>query len=80
MDPIGYFINNIERIIGYIEVHFQVVILVMLISLVLWIPFGVLITRNERLAQVSLNFANLLMCIPSLALFSLFVTLINHSH
>jgi osmoprotectant transport system permease protein len=75
MDPIGFFINNTERIIGYIQVHFHVVILVMLISLVLWIPFGVFITRYERLAQLSLSFSNLLMCIPSLALFSLFVTI-----
>jgi len=75
MDPIGYFLNNLDRIMVYIQVHFQVVLLVSIISLLLWVPFGVLVTRNERLAQVALNFSNLLMCIPSLALFSLFVTI-----
>ena len=75
MDPIGYFFNNLDRILFYIQVHFQVVLLVSVISLILWVPFGVLVTRNERLAQLALGFSNLLMCIPSLALFSLFVTI-----
>lgn len=75
MDPIGYFLNNTDRIFVYIQVHFQVVILVSVISLLLWIPLGVIVTRNERLAQIALGFSNLLMCIPSLALFSLFVTI-----
>lgn len=75
MDPIGYFLNNTERIATYAQVHFHVVLIVVAISLVLWIPVGIIITRNERLAQISLSIANLFMCIPSLALFSIFVTI-----
>jgi osmoprotectant transport system permease protein len=74
MDLIAFVQNNSDRILTYMQVHFQVVLLVLAISLILWIPFGVLITRNERLAQASLSLANLLICIPSLALFSLFIT------
>ncbi|KUO48925.1 MAG: glycine/betaine ABC transporter [Desulfitibacter sp. BRH_c19] len=75
MDPLGYFLNNTERIATYAQIHFKVVLIVTVISLLLWIPVGVLITRNERLAQVALNIANLLMCIPSIALFAIFVTI-----
>ena len=75
MDLIGYVINNSERIQMYMGVHFYVVSVVTVISILLWVPFGVLITRYERLAQASLNLSNLLMCIPSLALFGLFVTI-----
>jgi osmoprotectant transport system permease protein len=75
MDPMGYFIKNIDRITTYAQVHFQLVIIVIIISLFLWIPFGIYISRNERVAKIALAIANVFMCIPSLALFSLFVTI-----
>ncbi len=75
MDPLGYFLNNTDRIATYAKAHFELVIIVIIISLILWIPVGIFISRRERVAKVALGIANLFMCIPSLALFSLFVTI-----
>lgn len=58
----------------YTANHFSLVFTAVLISLVLWIPVGVLISRNERVSSIILGVANTIFCIPSLALFSVFVT------
>jgi len=45
------------------------------VSLLLWVPVGVLITRNEKWANRVLGLANTFFCIPSLSLFAVMVTI-----
>ncbi len=62
-------------IMEYTENHFSLVLAAVIISLLLWVPVGVLITRNEKLASMVLNIANTIFCIPSLSLFAVMVTI-----
>lgn len=75
MNTISFFLDNINFISKYAAAHFSLVFTAVTISLLLWLPVGVLISRNEKVANAVLNVANTLYCIPSLALFSFLVTI-----
>jgi len=53
--------------------HLFIVFVAMVVSIVLGVTVGILITRNKLAAQVVLGITNVLMTIPSLALFSLLI-------
>ncbi len=67
--------SNWPMILAYTRTHFSLVLETVIISLILWLPVGVLISRNDKVAAQVLNLANTIFCIPSLALFSVFVTI-----
>jgi len=71
---LNFFISNWSTIVAYAGTHFSLVLETVVISLILWLPLGVLISRNDKAAAQVLNIANTIFCIPSLALFSVFVT------
>lgn len=73
-DLLAYMANNVSLILNYGETHFSLIFSAVVISLLLWIPLGILISRNEKLAGIVLGIANTLFCVPSLALFAIFVT------
>lgn len=75
MSIVTFFINNISFISKYAATHFSLILSAVIISLLLWLPVGVLISRNEKLANTVLGVANTLYCIPSLALFSFLVAI-----
>lgn len=75
MSTISFFLDNIAFISKYAAAHFSLIFTAVIISLLLWLPVGVLISRNEKLANAVLGIANTLYCIPSLALFSFLVTI-----
>jgi osmoprotectant transport system permease protein len=66
--------NNWPMIMDAAQTHFSLVLETVIVSLLLWLPVGILITRNDKVAAQVLNIANTIFCIPSLALFSVFVT------
>jgi len=57
--------------------HLFIVFIAMVISIALGVMVGILITRNKVVAQIVLNFTNVLMTIPSLALFSLLIPVLG---
>jgi osmoprotectant transport system permease protein len=67
-------LNNSNKIIEYTMAHFSLTISAILISLILWIPLGVYMSRNEKLANIVLGISNILYCIPSIAMFALLIT------
>ncbi len=73
-DLLKYMVENASIILNYTETHFSLIFSAVIISLLLWIPVGILISRNEKLAGIVLGIANTIFCIPSLALFAVFVT------
>lgn len=73
-DLLAYMANNVSLILNYGETHFSLIFSAVVISLLLWIPLGILISRHEKLAGIVLGIANTLFCVPSLALFAIFVT------
>ena len=62
------FANRGEALTLTVE-HLAMVAVAMLIAVALGVPFGILITRRERLGRWVLGFANIMQTIPSLALF-----------
>ncbi|MDD3315736.1 MAG: ABC transporter permease [Syntrophaceticus sp.] len=74
-DLLNYMVNNVSLILNYGQTHFSLIFSAVVISLLLWIPLGIFISRNEKWSSMVLGIANTLFCIPSLALFAIFVTL-----
>lgn len=70
-----YMVDNASLILNYAGTHFSLIFSTVVISLLLWIPVGILISRNEKAAGIVLGIANTIFCIPSLALFAVFVTI-----
>ena len=75
MNYLEYIIRNSDLVMEYTANHFSLVLAAVIISLLLWVPVGVLITRNEKWANRVLSIANTIFCIPSLSLFAVMVTI-----
>ncbi|CAH2214565.1 ABC transporter permease [Tepidibacter aestuarii] len=70
------FINkNSPVITEYMKNHFTLVLWAVVISLLIWVPVGIFITRNATWAKITMEIANIIFCIPSLALFSVIITI-----
>jgi len=57
--------------------HLLIVFIAMVISIALGVVVGILITKNRLAARLVLNVTNILMTIPSLALFSLLIPVLG---
>jgi osmoprotectant transport system permease protein len=77
MDVFNYVLDQWDKIMEYTVVHLQVVGTAVLISVVLGVLIGVLITMNEKIANIVISIASVLMTIPSLALFSLLIPFVG---
>ena len=72
-DMMGFYDRNSRTIWEYTQNHFEVVLLAVGISLIVWVPLGILLSRSEKWAKRVIGLANIIFCIPSLSLFALFV-------
>jgi len=77
MELIDFFASRWQTILKLTTEHLAIVCIAMLISISLGITVGILITRNKTAAGIVLNFANIMMTIPSLALFSLLLPVLG---
>lgn len=59
----------------YTENHFTLVLSAVVISLLIWVPIGLLLTKNDKWAARVMALANTIFCIPSLSLFAIMVTI-----
>jgi len=53
---LNYFISNWSMILTYAGTHFSLVLETVVISPILWLPVGVLISRNGKVARSESNF------------------------
>lgn len=74
-DLLRFFTNNTRTITEYTDNHFTLVLLAVTISLVIWVPLGLVLTKSEKWASRILNLANIIFCVPSLSLFAILVTI-----
>ncbi|OLS03259.1 carnitine transport permease protein OpuCB [Tissierella creatinophila DSM 6911] len=72
---IEYMSKNTSVITKYTLAHFSLTISAILISLILWIPIGVYMTRNKKVANFIFATSNILYCIPSIAMFAILITI-----
>ncbi len=74
---IEFIVKRQDKILTLLGQHVEMVLISLSISIVLGVLIGYVITRNERLAEIVLYIAGILMTIPSLALFAFLVPLMG---
>lgn len=72
---IVYFLKYYQQMLLLLAEHLQIVTVTILISLLIAVPIGIVITRSKWLSTAVLSFFGVVYSIPSLALFSLFIPL-----
>lgn len=77
MDLIGFLQNNAQRALFLTWEHIWIVGLSVGISVLTAVPIGIFITKNEVLAKKCINVANVLMTVPSIALFGLMLPIFS---
>ncbi|GLB60290.1 ABC transporter permease [Cytobacillus sp. NCCP-133] len=77
----NYIIENQASIGAYMLEHIQLVGLSVIIAIAIGLPLGIYLTTNEELAETVLQVANVIMTVPSIALFGIMIpilSIINH--
>ncbi len=77
MNVLNFIRENMDICITLTLEHLLIVGVALGIALVIGVPAGVLITRHEPVAKRVINVANVLMTIPSIALFGLMLPLLS---
>lgn len=76
MSTLQFIMDNFNQVMYLTWEHIWIVGLALLIATPIGVALGVLITRHEQFASRVLNGANILMTIPSLALFGLMLPIL----
>ncbi|MBK5241794.1 ABC transporter permease [Clostridium sp.] len=77
MNLFSFFTSRWETIVDLTVEHFMMVLIAMVISIILGTTVGIIITMNRKVASIVLNITNVMMTIPSLALFSLLIPILG---
>ncbi|MGH4118939.1 ABC transporter permease [Clostridium sp.] len=77
MNLFSFFISRWDTILDLTVEHFIMVLTAMVISIILGTAVGIIITMNKKVASIVLNITNVMMTIPSLALFSLLIPILG---
>ncbi|MBT2687399.1 ABC transporter permease [Bacillus sp. ISL-47] len=76
-DLMNYFIENQSSIWAYSAEHLQLVGLSVFIAIAIGLPLGIYLTTNEELAETVLQVANVIMTVPSIALFGIMIPILS---
>jgi len=71
MEILNFIRENFDQALFLTWEHIWIVFLSLFIAMITGIPTGIAITRNETLAKKVLNTANILMTVPSIAMFGI---------
>ncbi|MGD9162646.1 MAG: ABC transporter permease [Desulfobacteraceae bacterium] len=77
MSVLEFIYKNSDRCWSLTLEHIWIVFFSVLIATIIAVPAGIFITRNERVAIKVIRAANILMTIPSIALFGLMLPLLS---
>ncbi len=77
MNIFAFILSRWSTILSLTLEHLFIVFIAMLVSVILGVVVGIWITQNRVAAVLVLNFTNILMTIPSLALFSLLIPVLG---
>lgn len=81
MSIMEYIYKNADRCCALTLEHIWIVFFSLFIATLIAVPVGIAITRNDRVAEKVISAANILMTIPSIALFGImlpFLSLFGH--
>jgi len=73
----GYFEKNWERVLERTLEHVELVVVSTVIAIVIGVALGIYITRHEKLAQVVLYLAGMIMTIPSIAMWGFLLIILS---
>jgi osmoprotectant transport system permease protein len=74
---LSYFINNLRLIFKLTFEHIEVAMMAVIISTIIGVAIGIVITRIKKLATPVIGIAGILYTIPSLALFGMLIPFIG---
>lgn len=77
MDTLNFVKDNFSVILQMTQQHISLVLVAVGIAVLTGVPIGVLITRSERVANVVLYIASIIITIPSIALFGLMIPILS---
>ena len=77
MSVFDFIYKNADRCWLLTWEHIWIVSFSIFIATIIAVPTGIAITRNERVAQKIINIANILMTVPSIALFGLMLPILS---
>jgi len=77
LSTFDFIINNYRQVIYLIGEHVWIVSLALALATLIGVPLGMVITRHKALAARVINAANILMTIPSIALFGLMLPVLS---
>lgn len=77
MSVLEFIYKNSDRCLDLTLEHVWIVFFSVFIATIIAVPAGILITRNDRLAEKVINTANILMTVPSIALFGLMLPFLS---
>ncbi len=69
--------DNFQQVLFLSWEHIRIVGISLCIAAIIGVPVGILITKNRQLARYVLNTANIMMTIPSIALFGLLLPVLS---
>lgn len=71
MGTLNFIIKNIHNVLFLTWEHIYMVGVSLIIATLIGVPLGIMITKNENMAKKVINSANIMMTVPSIALFGL---------
>lgn len=77
MSVLDFIHKNADRCWSLTWEHIWIVSLSVFLATIIAVPIGIAITKNEQLAKKIINAANILMTIPSIALFGLMLPILS---
>jgi osmoprotectant transport system permease protein len=77
VDILHFISENTDECLALTLEHMEIVVFSVFLATLIAVPTGVAITRNERVAKKIINAANILMTIPSIALFGLMLPVLS---
>lgn len=77
MEFFNYFFTRYEQIGSLLLEHVEVTLIAVVLAVVIGLPVGILITKNETVAKIVLYIVGIIQTIPSIALFGLLIPIMG---
>lgn len=74
---VSWMTANSDLLVSQAIQHLNIAMTALLFGVLLWVPAGALVRRNDRAAELLLGWAGTMLTIPSLALLSLLIPLVG---
>ena len=74
---INYMISQKSQIISLLWQHIQLTLIAIIFAIIIGIPLGILVSKNEKIRKYVIGIINIFQAIPSMALLGLLVPILG---